>query len=94
MTSQSVAVRLSFGPDAGLGPSKLLLVVSAEEGVAVWKVKRCGQERRLMREPDLSAAVKAAMADDAVLSVAWQHTSKLFILNRDNRLLMVGGVCE
>ena len=91
MTTSSM--KLCFGPDIGFGPSKLLLVSAEEEnehrGLSVWKVKRCGQERRLVREPELNLEVKNLMRGENIMSATWQNKNILYVMKEDKKIFKV-----
>ena len=79
---------LTFGLDSGqTGASKLLLLASPSEGLSVWKVKRCGQERTVAQEPVTTQAWQAVMKDHA--AATWQVGNALLILGNDGRLRRV-----
>jgi hypothetical protein len=40
---------LVFGPNLGNGPSKLLLSVTPDAELCVWRIKRCGDDVRLTK---------------------------------------------
>ena len=85
---QTTLARVSFSPDAAgaAPPSKSVLVSAPSEGLALWKVKRCGQRRRLMREPVASVAAEGRMQRRHE-AAAWHHGGgAVFVLDLEREL--------
>jgi hypothetical protein len=66
-----------------------LNVFSDFDGLCVWRVKRCGQELELAKEPNSNQAVKRLMREKWA-AVTWHHNANLlYILDKEGKLITV-----
>ena len=83
---------LSFGPNLGVGPSRLLLVEPLQgqvhrgegmESVGIWRIKKCGENTRLVREEKLPGEIKSCEH----MSATWAFPNYLFVLSRQGSIM-------
>ena len=57
------------------------------DGIAIWRVKRCGKELSLAREPNSNIEVRQLMKETST-SVCWAHSQNiLYILSKEGNLI-------
>ncbi len=89
-SAQTVDASVSFSPDAAPNPpSKVLMLSSPSEGLTLWKVKRCGQQRRLMQDPVANVAAQGRMAR-RYQAATWHGAAAVFVLDAQRELFKVG----
>ncbi len=82
-------VHLSFSPDAlPNAASKMLLVASPAQGLALWRVRRCGRQRTLLRETVADARVRDKMGQ-GFLAASWHGNAAVVFIDRKKELFKV-----
>ncbi len=88
-SNQTVDASVCFSPDSAPNPaSKVVLLSSPVEGLSLWKVKRCGQQRRLLRDPVANVAAQSRMSRRHA-AATWQGASVVFVLDAQRELFRV-----
>ena len=91
-TSLRGPCNLSFSPNLGTGPARLLLAEPLQgqshrgeglEALAVWRIKKCGENTRLVREVKLPEELKSCEH----ISATWAFPSYLFVLTRQGSIM-------
>ena len=83
---------LSFSPNLGTGPARLLLAEPLQgqshrgegnQSVEVWRIKKCGENTRLVQEDKLPKEIKSCEH----MSATWAFPNYVFLLSRQGSIL-------